>query len=49
MYVSGPNQTCRSGTCANACSISGSTFDDVQVIVGSSRSACALMRRLVFT
>ena len=47
MYVSGPKNTCPSGTCAKAESTVCTTFDDVHVIVGTSACAFAFVTRLV--
>ncbi len=47
MYVSGPNQMWMSGTCAAACNMVRTTFEEVQVIVGTIAWALALVTRLV--
>lgn len=47
MYVSGPNQTWTPGICAKAWSTVLTTFDEVQVMVGTSDWAYAFVRRLV--
>ncbi len=47
MYVSGPKKMWMSGTCAAACSTLRTTLELVQVSVGTSAWALALVTRLV--
>ena len=47
MYVSGPNQMWTSGICAAACKTVRTTFEDVQVMVGTIACALALVTKLV--
>ena len=47
MYVSGPNQSSSRGTCENAWSTVLTTLLEVQVMVGTSASDWAFVRKLV--